>query len=153
MDIRKSFFLIVCGLVIIACSGCATKTVRTNDPVELDSIQTIKPGKTVSIVTNKGVFIKDRGVFYLSMIVTDVNAERFQGNYIATCNVAEKDLSGTDVEVKVVDIRALSVVKTKHTLFYNRDPAYPAYPANPASNLLRDFALIILLVVDVVIAV
>ena len=104
MDILKPFLLIAFGLVVIAISGCATKTVQTVEKVELDSIQTIELGETISITTNKEVFVKDTGVFYLRMLVTDVNAERIQGDFVPTYGEGDQSLSGTAVEINLEDI-------------------------------------------------
>jgi len=111
MGIRKSFFLIICGLVVIASSGCSTKTVVTDESAEPVSIQQIKPGQNVEIHLNKEVFIEDREVSLAGMLVTDVNAERIQGDYVY--NVNDNNWVVAEVEVKAEDIDFVLLMKTE----------------------------------------
>jgi hypothetical protein len=54
MNVKKLFFIIVCGEMVDANSGCATKTtVRAVEMIGLDSIQTIEPGQLFKIRTSK----------------------------------------------------------------------------------------------------
>ena len=98
MNVQKLLLLIVCGLMAIAGSGCTTtKLVRTSVEVELDSIE---PGQKIYITTNKGSY----ETFYIPMIVTDVNAERIQGDLFDFA-------SGTDFEVNVEDIEHIYIME------------------------------------------
>jgi len=98
MNVQRLLLLIVCGLMAIAGSGCTTtKLVRTSVEVELDSIE---PGQKIYITTNKGSY----ETFYIPMIVTDVNAERIQGDLFDFA-------SGTDFEVNVEDIEHIYIME------------------------------------------
>ena len=79
MEARKLLALIVCGLIAVVSSGCTVKTVPTE--VELDSVETLKPGQEISVTTNKRILIYEgKETFYFDLVITDVNAERIQGN-------------------------------------------------------------------------
>ena len=54
MNVKKLFFIIVCAEMVIANSGCATKTtVRGVEMIGLDSMQTIEPGQLIKIRMSK----------------------------------------------------------------------------------------------------
>ena len=121
----------ICSLVVIASSGCAmretttdqyetVRTVHAWEEVDLDSIQTIAPGQTIRITTKEQLLVKNIKVFFVGMVVTDVNAERIQGDFVPIFGEPEKGMSGTAVEINVENIERILISTEKQETFQNQ---------------------------------
>jgi hypothetical protein len=130
MSSLKIFLLIASGLIIVASSGCTTKTTTENivsRSIDSDSIQefidnpsgaplTFEKGDTISFHTKETIIVSSRKVNWVKMVVKDVNTVRIRGEVVDVIedegerNEKEKEgVKGNIIEVKLQDMESIWV--------------------------------------------
>lgn len=119
---QKLFFIIVFGLVVIANSGCTTK--KTYTDIEPHRLEVLRVGQKAQILTHKEVLINNVERTRFELVVTDVNAERIQGDLVPYRYV-DGDLLEESVPVEVKAENIKHIKREGVLLLGNQDPKNP----------------------------
>ena len=135
----------VCGLVVIAVSGCTTRATYTD--IEPDRLEVLRVGQNAWITTHNEVLINNIERSYFELVVTDVNAERIQGDlvpyeYVEGTYVKEESVP---VEVKAENIKRIERVG----VWVEEDPDNIVIKTKPFWSHPYGFLFILIVLVNI----
>ena len=137
---RKIFSIIACSLMLIGISSCATTATKPIlQTIDSETIQAvieddsrtlpIEPGDEIRISTTKRISISTRNVFYVDMVVKDVNTSRIRGEVDLACCDSEQGKEGITsniVEVKLEDINRITFIEEQVQAVAKKPPGEKA---------------------------
>jgi hypothetical protein len=129
--------MMACSLLLVGIIGCATTAPTTKSTlltIDSETIQTviedesrklpIEPGDLIGIGTTKRISMSSRNVFYVEMVVKEVNTTTIRGE--VDSEPEKEGITGDIVEVKLEDINRISYIGEKEQTVGDKGGGFPA---------------------------